>query len=415
MRVHRTVVLSLLALAVGTASAQSGWVSLLPNSSLTGWQVDGQPKFHFEDNRLVFEGESRGRLLTQRTYRDFILRMEFRNGPGANNGIALRAPFGWQASRYGMEVQILDDFTANRAEVGNHSLCGAIYGVVPVRFSAVRPPNQWNTMEITCRGRHIKVVLNGSVVVDTNLNTIHDIGLIRERPGFLREEGHIGFVAHSGRVEFRKMEIRELPTLPRRLNEPPEGFVALFNGRDLTGWQSWFANPPELTTLSEEERRLRQEEANHQHLSHWRVEKGELVFDGQGVSLLTERAYSNFELIAEVQIPPGGDSGIYLRGVPQVQIWDRPEGSGGLFNNERHPSKPLKRADHPPGKWNRFHILMLDGVVYVWLNGELVVNGVPLENYWNRSQPLPASGPIWLQAHGTPLRFRNLFIREIGN
>jgi len=396
------------------AYAQSGWVAILPNPELQGWQVDGAPKFQFENGLLVFEGESRGRLLTKRTYRNCIVRVEFRNSPGANHGIALRAPLGWQASRYGMEIQILDDFTADPARVGNRSRCGAIYGVVPVRFSAVRPPGQWNTMTITCQERQVKVELNGLTVVDVNLNSIHDVALLRDRPGFLQEEGHIGFVAHSGRVEFRKLDIRELPTPKRRLNEPPAGFVALFNGRDLSGWQSWYANPPEIATLPEEERRRLQEEANRQHLRHWSVENGELVFDGKGVSLLTQHKYRNFELILEWQIPPGGDSGIYLRGVPQVQIWDRPEGSGGLYNNERSPNKPLTRADRPPGQWNRFHILMLDGSVYVWLNGVLVVNNIPLENYWNREQPLPEQGPIWLQAHGSPLRFRNLFLREIG-
>lgn len=96
-----------------------------------------------------------------------------------------------------------------------------------------------------------------------------------------------------------------------------------------------------------------------------------------------------------------------------MQIWDNPDGSGGLYNNAKHPNRPRVKADNPPGQWNRFRILMLGERVTVWLNETLVVHDVPLENYWDRGAPLPASGHIWLQAHGTPLRFRNLFIRPL--
>jgi hypothetical protein len=143
------------------------------------------------------------------------------------------------------------------------------------------------------------------------------------------------------------------------------------------------------------------------------VHDGELVFDGQGVHLITEKPYGDFELWLDWQIEAGGDSGIYLRDTPQVQIWDNPDGSGGLYNNEQHPNRPRVKADRPPGQWNRFRILMLGERVTVWLNETLVVHDVPLENYWDRGAPLPASGHIWLQAHGTPLRFRNIFIRPL--
>jgi hypothetical protein len=108
-----------------------------------------------------------------------------------------------------------------------------------------------------------------------------------------------------------------------------------------------------------------------------------------------------------------GDSGIYLRGNPQVQIWDNKEGSGGLYNNQKNPSKPLKFADRPVGQWNTFHIIMRGDKVTVHLNGVLVVDNTPLENYWQRGQPLPAVGPIELQHHGDPLWFKNIYIKEL--
>ncbi|MHC4126679.1 MAG: 3-keto-disaccharide hydrolase, partial [Planctomycetota bacterium] len=108
-----------------------------------------------------------------------------------------------------------------------------------------------------------------------------------------------------------------------------------------------------------------------------------------------------------------GDSGIYLRGTPQVQIWDNAVGSGGLYNNQENPSQPFIVADNPPGEWNTFRIVMIGERVSVWLNDFNVVEAVGLENYWNRGTPIAARGPVELQAHGSELRFRNIFLRRI--
>ena len=102
-----------------------------------------------------------------------------------------------------------------------------------------------------------------------------------------------------------------------------------------------------------------------------------------------------------------------------MQIWDREEGSGGLFNNAKHPSKPLKNADKPAGEWNTFRIIMKGDKVTVYLNGELVVDDTPLENYWaknvpsEKGKPLPKKGPIELQHHGDELWFKNIYIKEL--
>jgi hypothetical protein len=116
------------------------------------------------------------------------------------------------------------------------------------------------------------------------------------------------------------------------------------------------------------------------------------------------------------KIEPGGDSGIYLRGCPQVQIWDPKVskiGSGGLYNNKKHPSQPLKTADQPVGRWNTFYIKMQGDKVTVKLNGRLVVDGVPLENYWEPGKPVYPRGPIELQHHGSRLWFKNIYLRDL--
>ncbi|MGB7295992.1 MAG: DUF1080 domain-containing protein [Candidatus Aminicenantales bacterium] len=195
-----------------------------------------------------------------------------------------------------------------------------------------------------------------------------------------------------------------------------EGFVPLFNGKDLSGWKGLVKDPPARAKMTPQELGKEQKAADEDMQRHWRVIDGTLVFDGGGHSLCTAKDYADFELFVDWKIEPGGDSGIYLRGSPQVQIWDPaqwPEGSGGLYNNKQGPSKPLRPADNPVGEWNTFFIRMAGERVTVYLNGVLVVDDVVMENYWERDQPIYPAGQIELQAHSTPLPFKNIFIRKI--
>ena len=195
-----------------------------------------------------------------------------------------------------------------------------------------------------------------------------------------------------------------------------EGFIPLFNGRDLTGWKGLVKDPVARAEMTPDELKTAQKEADNVMRAHWSVQDGVLVFDGKGESLCTAEDYKDFELLVDWKIEPGGDSGIYLRGSPQVQIWDPaqwPEGSGGLYNNQIHPNKPLQKADNPIGEWNTFRIIMIGEKVTVYLNGILVVDNVIMENYWERDKPVYPSGQIELQAHNSTLYFRNIYIHEI--
>ncbi|MHC4765370.1 MAG: alpha-L-fucosidase [Planctomycetota bacterium] len=198
-----------------------------------------------------------------------------------------------------------------------------------------------------------------------------------------------------------------------KLNQPPPGFDALFNGRNLDGWCGFTGDFPARAEMSEAQRATSQAAANERMQAHWHVEEGHLAFDSQGKSLVTCEDFGDFELLVDWMIQPGGDSGIYLRGTPQVQIWDNAVGSGGLYNNQENPSQPFIVADNPPGEWNTFRIVMIGERVSVWLNDFNVVEAVGLENYWNRGTPIAARGPVELQAHGSELRFRNIFLRRI--
>lgn len=194
------------------------------------------------------------------------------------------------------------------------------------------------------------------------------------------------------------------------------GFVPLFDGRTFEGWKGLVADPPARAKMTPEELAKAQAEADGRMQAHWSVVDGVLVFDGKGESLCTASDYGDFELLVDWKIEKGGDSGLYLRGSPQVQIWDpaaNPVGSGGLYNNLKGKSVPSEKADRPVGEWNSFRVVMIGERVSVYLNDRLVVDNVVLENYWERDKPIYPEGQIELQAHGNVLRFRNIFLREI--
>jgi Domain of Unknown Function (DUF1080) len=217
--------------------------------------------------------------------------------------------------------------------------------------------------------------------------------------------------------------------------EPPKGFTALFNGRDLDGWHGWAIHekggaPLELVKLAEDDRNAKFANWTDDANTHWKVENGELVNDGHGAYLATSKQYGDIELLIDYKTVPKADSGIYLRATPQVQIWDSNQvfdpknptrkphlGSGGLFNNTPTAAgrDPLALADKPFGEWNRFRIIQVGERTTVYLNDKLVVNHARMENYWHKDRKLPLfkHGAILLQTHGGEIRWRNLFVREI--
>jgi hypothetical protein len=218
------------------------------------------------------------------------------------------------------------------------------------------------------------------------------------------------------------------PEVPPTPAVAPAGWTALFNGRDLAGWRGRpHFDPVKEAEGTPEERAKRQAEWDADMATHWTVENGVIVSDGHGVFLTTDRDFGDFELELEWMLPAAcADSGIYLRGNPQVQIWDPAcerdfkhgceKGSGGLWNNPADaPGKwPLVKADKPIGEWNTTRIAMKGDRVTVVLNGQVVVNDAPLANYFQKGQPLPARGPIQIQTHGAPMHVRNVFVRDLG-
>lgn len=211
----------------------------------------------------------------------------------------------------------------------------------------------------------------------------------------------------------------------KHIDEMPKGagYVSLFNGRDLSGWKGLVLDPIKRSKLSASELAAAQVKADEEMRQGWVAKDGVLTFTGKGNNIATIKQYGDFEMLVDWKLDKDGkdgDAGVYLRGTPQVQIWDISRtnvgaevGSGGLYNNQKNESKPMKVADNPLGDWNTMKIKMVGEKVTVHLNGELVVDNVTLENYWDRNQSIFPVEQIELQAHGTLVYYRDIFLKEL--
>lgn len=223
-------------------------------------------------------------------------------------------------------------------------------------------------------------------------------------------------IKKGGDSDYDKVAIRkfiaEMPT--------DMGLMPLFNNHDLSGWKGLVENPIERSKMSKDSLAIKQKAADEIMRKGWYVKDSILNFSGDGENICTIKQYHNFEMYVDWKILKDGDAGIYLRGSPQVQIWDTSRrnvgaevGSGGLYNNDVHQSKPLKLADNAIGDWNNFHIIMKGDKVTVYLNGVLVVDNVVMDNYWDRKLPIFPKEQIELQAHGTHVYYRDIYLREL--
>ena len=459
-------------------AVNEGFVSLFNGFDLEGWEgatamygVDPKEPGVLQcfPDRTLPKGQ-RGDLVTAREFGNFILRFEFMMPENGNNGLGIRITDPSKDAAYCAmcELQLLDDggssyydAAAGKDKLKPYQYTGSVYGIVPSRRdnvgkqvgrkdgnftgggSYVRKPGMWNFEEVKVIGSEIEVYLNGYLITKADVSKFKGDGTDtmdgRKHPGLHNRRGRIGWLGHGSNVRWKNIRIKELPdnakmgdVCPCQRMKAPCGFETYFDGcpsQLKTMWkgvttEESFDNPIVRQKASPEKRAEMQAKADAQRDAHWSVRNGNLYFDGfkGGYSLATKRDYADFEMWADWRIMSiTGDSGLYLRGAPQVQIWDAHNqwhiGSGGLYNNQYaktgNISKALKIADRQVGDWNRFHVIMKGEKVSVWLNGELVVDNVALENYWDRSRKIFPSEQIELQCHGDPTEWRNIFIREL--
>jgi hypothetical protein len=191
---------------------EDDFIPLFSGKDLAGW-VGDKEGYGVEDGKIVVHPDrGSGNLYTEKEYGDFILRFEFRLTPGANNGLGIRTPLEGDAAYLGMELQILDNSAEKYKDLAPYQYHGSIYGVVPARRGHLKPVGEWNEQEVIADGRRITVRLNGATIVDADIDAAGTPQTMdgRDHPGLKREIGHIGFLGHGSRVEFRNIRIKEL-------------------------------------------------------------------------------------------------------------------------------------------------------------------------------------------------------------
>ena len=411
-------------LLLSAVAGATDWKPMFDGTSLKGWQ--GATDGYYASNGLLVCTMKGGNLFTDREYSDFEMEFDFKLTAGANNGLGVRTTRSGDAAYAGMELQILDDGDPQYAKLHEYQYHGSIYGVVAAKRGHQKPVGEWNHERVICIGDHVKVELNGVTITDAHLDGMQPADG-KQHPGLHNKKGLISFCGHNANLQFRDLRIKDYSLDPavaaKGPNVPPEGFEAQFNGTDLANWKGLVADPPKRARMTPEQLAVAQKIADDSMRAHWRVEGGEIVFDGKGQSLCTAKDHGDFDFMVDWKIPKNGDSGIYLRGSPQIQIWDTENtkdkkngndmGSGALWNNQKSGNRPLVKADKPVGEWNTFLIRMVGEKVTVYLNGKLVLDNVTMENYWERAKPIYDTGSIELQNHGGPLWFRNVFVRDL--
>ena len=429
-----------------------GFVPLFNGKDLTGWVAN--PCYGVPEPGVLAcipgtAPKGGGNLSTEKQYSDFILRFEVNIPTNANNGLGIRLPKPDSHAAYeGMELQIIDDGGDKYGKLAPYQYHGSIYGIVPAkrdsdgkvmtktagRGSYLKPAGQWNFQEVHVIGSMVKDYVNGILIVDADISKFKGDGDTmdkRKHPGLHNKKGHIAWLGHGDNVKWRNIRIKEFKNADEykayvnKQPKAPRGFTTLFTGKDFQNWKGVttkerFDQPAVRKAAKKEKRAEMQKFADELMKKHWHIRNGVLFFDGfkGGYSLATAKDYRNFEMYVDWRLQGiRGDSGLYLRGCPQVQIWDAHNqwhiGSGGLYNNKKNPSQALVIADKTIGDWNRFYIRMIDDRVTVYLNGQLVVDNTILENYFDRKNPIYPCDQIELQCHGDPLEFKNIYIREL--
>lgn len=427
-----------LTLSIGSLSAEK--VPLFNGKDFTGWGGAGkmeQNGYVVKDGVIESTPQCRV-LMTDRDYTDYVLEFEFKLGPGSNNGLGIHYPGEGDGAYTGMELQILDNTAEQYKNLEEYQFHGSLYTLAAAKRGFLKDVGEWNQQKVTVNGANLMVELNGTVILEANLDELNKSH--PDHQGAKRRSGRIAFLGHGDVVSFRNLSIDEGVPVKKEIVYQPTGkadesltkfgFTSLFNGKDLTGWK-----------------------AEEGHKGHWEAKDGWiLAYDGhseaQDKNLWTEESYGDVMIVcdwrwagpgqemprplidrqtgAELKDENGKtrsvirqelDSGIYLRGSSkgQVNMWNWPVGSGEVYGYRTDGNQPQEvragvtpkaSADNPIGEWNRFVITIKGDLLTVVLNGLVVIEEAKLPG-------LPAEGPLALQHHGSKLEFANIWVRKL--
>ncbi len=213
----KLIALSILLLSCGAnqKTTDLGFTPLFNGKNLEGW-VGNKESYRVESGMIVVDpsqsSNNGGNLYTSNEYSDFIFRFEFQLPPGGNNGLGIHAPLEGDAAYLGKEIQILDNTSLKYAELKPYQYHGSVYGIIPAKRGFLKAVGEWNTEKVIVQGTKIKVILNGTTIVDGDFLEASKNGTMdgKDHPGLQRNRGHIGFLGHGDIVRFRNISIKDL-------------------------------------------------------------------------------------------------------------------------------------------------------------------------------------------------------------
>jgi hypothetical protein len=410
---HLAIIAPLCIAAVAFSADEMDMRPLFNGEDLTGWKGEG---YVVEDGAIVCTPEGRN-LITEETFSNYVLEFEFKLTPGANNGLGIHYPGTGDGAYTGMEIQVLDNTAEKYKDLKDYQFHGGIYTLAAAKKGFLKPVGEWNHERVTVNGSEVKVVLNGEVILEVDLNELAEKH--PEHEGVKRRSGHIAWLGHGDKVFYKDIKILEIAPEVDGKKLEAKGFKPVFNGENLDGWK------------------------HEEGISNWFVSNGILNHTGESgptKNLWSDDSYKDFtlmldwrwsgrgELKAQPVILPDGsfkerveieelDSGVLLRGEmeSQVNLWNWTVGSGEVYGyriDQKMPAEvragvtPKKKADAPLGQWNRMKITMKGDRLTVELNGETVIENAQLPG-------VPEEGPVGLQHHGQAIDFANLWIKEL--
>ena len=358
------------------APANEDFVSLFNGLDLAGWRIVDGKEDAFKIREGVLEFTTLGGyptwLCSERTYENYVLRLEYKGPKHSQTGLLLHAPPHGKAGDVGIRIQLGDDVADGAKALPS----GSITGVRHASVIATGDFNRWNTVEVLVDWPVLQVRINDQLVQDVNCAADQELR-------YRHRVGYIGFQDLGTRLSLRNIRIRELP--PREESQ----WLSLFNGRDLTGWKI-IGSPC------------------------WEVEDGVLHGRTTGTGyLVSEREFENFELRAYVRTSRHANSGIFYRWkslVPpdrgyEVQILNIPDVSnptGSIYGHMR--ADPLAATD---GAWFPIQIIAEGPQTVVRVNGKTCTVAENLA--------IVRPGAIALQMHDrrSAIEFKDIRIRPL--
>lgn len=407
--------------ALAGAQEKETFRLLFDGKTLDGWKGEG---YAVEGDAIVCLPKKGKTLMTEATYSSYILDFDFKLEPGTNNGLGIHYPGSGDGAYTGMESQILDNTAEQYKDLKDYQFHGSLYTLQAAKREGLKPVGEWNNQRVSVIGSNVKVVLNGTEILNADLDEL--AAKHPKHEGVKRRSGHIAFLGHGDKVSFRNINILEIPPIANEQGVKDAGFVRIFNDKDLTGWKyesdgadNWFVANRILKHTGKKGKTTdlwtKESFKDFTMVFDWRWSgRGEMK--GQPIVLPDGSNKKGADGKPELAQVEELDSGIYLRGnsKSQINLWNWTCGSGEVYGYRNDPKQsaevkaavtPKRKADRPLGEWNRTMITVKGQQASVSLNGETVIENATLNE-------MPAEGPIGLQHHGQAIDFANIWVKR---